>query len=496
MHHLFGFCTAVTLQKCEAMKSRLLILVMSCLSFSLAAQVVPNASFETWSIVNYFYDPHYLFTSNSGSYYLEGLISTEQSTNSHSGQFAAKVKSFTTNDGTLPGWISIGMPGPVFIGGYPITDVPDSLKWYMNYDIIPGDSGLVYIEFRTDNIPIAWGYYTFTGSQSTYVPVTIPIGNYVPVQPDSFVFIFMTNINHEHAQPGGYIEVDDLQFINSTPLEFPNGDFEDWVPVSFEDPLYWTTSNILNIYSSPSVIRTNGAYEGMFAARITNQHAMMNDGMSYLLIGGIGDNGPIGGFPIEEAPLVLKGYYQYSPVGTDSGLLLCVFTKWNATTHHTDEIARMTGAFYAAEMYKEFEIEFDMEWSETPDTMLIAFSPSFLENEEVVPAIGSTLTVDDLFLEFSSGIAMPVIEYLNSIHAYPVPANTQMQLDFELTIGTSVLISVYDVTGWEVLRYDMGYRPEGKVSLSIPLNGLGSGEYLYTIITDRGKVSGKFCVAE
>lgn len=478
------------------MKSRFLLLVISCLSFSLAAQVVPNASFETWSVVNYFYDPHYLFTSNSESYYMEGTLSAEQSIHSHSGQFAAKVKSFTTNEGTLPGWISIGMPGPVFIGGYPISDVADSLKWYMNYNIMPGDSGFVYIEFRTDNIPIAWGYYTFTGSESNYVPVTIPIGNYVPVQPDSFVFIIMTNVNHENAQPGGYIEVDDLQFINSTPLAFPNGDFEDWLPVSFEDPLFWTTSNILNVYSSPSVIRTNESYEGLFAARIINQHGMMNDGMSYLLIGGIGDNGPLGGFPIAEVPVSLKGYYKYAPVDMDSGLLLCVFTKWNSTTHHTDEIARMTKAFYAAESYMVFELAFDIEWSETPDTMLIGFSPSFLENEEVVPSIGSTLTVDDLFLEFGSGIAMPVGEYLNSIHAYPVPANTQMQLDFELPLATSVLISVYDLKGNEVWRNDLGYRPAGKISLSIPLNGLASGEYLFTIRTDNGKVSGKFCVAE
>jgi hypothetical protein len=478
------------------MKSRVLLLVISCLSFSLAAQVVPNASFEAWTIVNYFYDPHYLFTSNSGSYSMEGIISTEQSNHCHSGQFAAKVKSFTTNEGTLPGWISIGMPGPVFIGGYPISDVADSLKWYMNYNIIPGDSGLVYIEFRTDNIPIAWGFYTFTGAESNYVPVTIPIGNYVPVQPDSFVFIFMTNINHEHAEPGGYIEVDDLQFINSTPLEFPNGDFEDWVPVSFEDPVYWTTSNILNVYSSPSVIKTYDAFDGMFAARIINQHAMMNDGMSYLLIGDIGDNGPVGGFPIEAVPIALKGYYKYSPAETDSGLLLCVFTQWNSTTHQTDEIARLTKAFYAAESYQEFELAFDMEWSETPDTMLIGFSPSFLENDQVTPALGSTLTVDDLVLEFSSGIAMPVSEYLNSIQAYPVPANTQMQLDFELTAATSVLISVYDVNGNEAWRNDLGYHPAGKVSVTIPLMGFASGEHLYTIRTDQGKVSGKFCVAE
>jgi hypothetical protein len=478
------------------MKSHLLILVVSCLSFSLAAQVVPNASFETWSVVNYFHDPQYLFTSNSVSYYMDGLISTEQSIHSHSGQFAAKVKSFTTDDGTIPGWISIGIPGPVFIGGYPATDVPDSLKWYMNYSIIPGDTGLLYIEFRAGNTPVAGGYFTFTGNDSEYLPFTIPVNNYVPVQPDTFVFIIMTNVNPEHAQPGGYIEVDDLQFINSTPLEFPNGDLEDWVPASFEDPAYWTTSNILNVYSSPSVIRTSNAYDGMYAARITNQHAMMNDGMSYLLIGRIGNDGPIGGFPVEEAPLALKGYYQFSPVDTDSGLLLCVFTKWNAATHQTDEIARMTRAFYAAEMYEEFELEFDMEWTEIPDTMLIAFSPSFLENEEVVPAIGSTLTIDELFLGFSSGIAMPVNAYLKSLHAYPVPANTVIQLDFDLLIASPVLISVYEVTGKEVCRSDLGYRSEGRISLSIPLAGYAPGEYLYTIRTDKGQMNGKFCVAE
>ena len=74
---------------------------------------------------------------------------------------------------------------------------------------------------------------------------------------------------------------------------------------------------------------------------------------------------------------------------------------------------------------------------------------------------------------------------------YPNPFNARTNIDFELTKGSMVNLSVYDITGAKVSILVNGKLDAGKHQVNWDANGVASGVYFYTLRTNESEVTKK-----
>ncbi len=207
----------------------------------------------------------------------------------------------------------------------------------------------------------------------------------------------------------------------------PNGGFENWATASWGDSLVgWTTSFKLlsDIVFSTKSTTTN---EGAAALELTSLEQTVV--ITTIQIPGIATLGKIqpdfvamsakviGGVPFTNQPSKLKGWYQYTPQGTDSAIIYTILTKWNAVSGTRDTIA--DGVFIntaAQSSYTQFNIDYTYRTqSITPDTMNIIILSSGLSTTP-----NSKILVDNLSFEYPQSIASnDKLECL----IYPNPSN-------------------------------------------------------------------------
>jgi hypothetical protein len=207
----------------------------------------------------------------------------------------------------------------------------------------------------------------------------------------------------------------------------------------------------------------------------------------------LGNDDPEGGFPIPNTPKKISGYYKYSPVGADSSIFIAQFSKWNQATQQSDSIANIKVSLPPANTYTFFEIPLNIVWTAQPDTMLLGFAPSYLDNDTPTVTLGSILQIDALELEFVSGIIVQLDRYPAFVNAFPNPASDFLNLSFDLSIQTPVVVVVHDGSGRTLRTYDAGWR-SGAVDIALPVGEFNAGTYFYSIQTQKGIFNGKFTV--
>ena len=77
-----------------------------------------------------------------------------------------------------------------------------------------------------------------------------------------------------------------------------------------------------------------------------------------------------------------------------------------------------------------------------------------------------------------------------SASPYPNPTNENVTLPYYLKNNTSLIFTVYDVTGKLVMERLLGKINSGEHSVQISLSGLQSGLYHYRLHSDSDQVSG------
>jgi hypothetical protein len=476
------------------MKKFFLFLLPALFAFSPESQTqnLPNASFESWTQQFYYSDPVNFWTTNFQAYFSGAGPTVTKTTDAYAGLYAVKLESVSVDSGILPGAIAIGSPGPGgFAGGFPFNEIPDTLSGFVKYSISPGDTGFLFVILSVNGSPIATGIYHFTGEQNAYTEFKVPINSFLPVQPDTLQFLAGTSQNFDNPPANNFIYLDELQFTGS--LEpFPNGGFENWNDIASDEPDGgWFTSNLFNTPGDPGVTKTADAHSGNYAIRLENKPILFGPVGTFVIFGELGPNGPVGNFPLLNLPKKITGFYKYAPMGNDSSLFLTLFSKWNAATQVSDSIAGLRISLPPAANYTAFELPFDFDWPAQPDTMMFGFSPSFIDNDTSVSVIGSVLQVDELAIEFVSGVVARLDQYLTLINAFPNPAGDFLQLDFALANQTPLKIVIFDARGKEIKIFDAGVR-NGSVSILLPTGDLRPGSYFYSIITERGEFTGKF----
>ena len=446
--------------------------------YSLQAQL-PNHDFESWTYDQYYEEPTGYQSSAVQTYWATQAANVKKVAGYQG--FGVRLETAIVPDGTLQGALYLGGPGGQGLsGGYPYTDMPDSLVFRARYHTSPGDTALIGLIFSQAGIPFAFHVFSVAGTQNNFVRHSFPLQPFI-FTPDSVILIVFSSQPDHEPDVDTWIELDEFQLINAT-QQLPNASMEDWTSFGSEEPDEWFSSNVFNISQgqAPMVTRTTEAYEGDYAVRIETFEISMNGQdtslFGFILLNGrIGEGGPGGGIPYPLSTLMprLGGYFKYDPVGSDSALVLLQFRKYNTLTQQTDTVADFTFLLPPKAIYSPFQ--FTMELPEMPDTVLIGFAASNLMNQgSPNPAAGSVVILDRV----TFGDPVQSIDLLveAKIRLFPNPAKETVILD---TGGQALeWVKVFDGKG-----QFLPVRLDGR---ELDVSALAPGWYLVQIRTREG----------
>lgn len=249
----------------------------------------------------------------------------------------------------------------------------------------------------------------------------------------------------------------------------PNGSFENWTGTIANN---WVTQYTISGFPITLSSKSTTFQDGQFALDATSQALMT------LNIPGLATLGLItvntipsvdvkisGGVPYTDKPSKLKGWYQYTPQGTDSAIIYTILTKWNAVSGARDTVA--DGFFVntaTQSAYAQFTVDLTYRTqSVVPDTMNIIILSSGLS---VTP--GSKLLVDNMSFELPQSIASNSKLECN---IYPNPSNGVINVS--LANNQKTTATLYNSLGQEVC-----VKTLSSLSNSLDFTSLPKGIYL------------------
>ena len=280
--------------------------------------------------------------------------------------------------------------------------------------------------------------------------------------------------------------------------QIPEGGFNNWTPNStniYYEPSggWWTTLNSLATLGGPvTVYQTTDAYTGDYAAQLET----INWGD--LLISGLLVSGNFiltepyiqNGQPFTDKPSKFKGWFKYTPVNGDSAGIGALLTRYNAEAGHQDTVATaITAIEENVQTYTQFEIDFDyLIPGLDPDTIIIVFTSSG-DAANFQGEIGSTLTIDDISLEYPAGLLERLLPEL-TVRVFPSPAAERVTFKFETTQPEKLLCDIYGLDG----RWIRSFSPGG-MEHQMDVSTWSEGKYILQVYKGSSLVSSaKFIV--
>ena len=207
------------------------ILIMICvISLETISQQLPNQGFEEWKT-----DDSKLFEDLAGGFWGTinrlrllgplGPITTEKSTDAHSGSFSAKITTKTFGSFKIVGIIATGIfdqKSASFVEGMPFSSKPSKLSGYYKFLPVNNDSCSAYINLSKYNTisnkkdTIAEGLLVLQGAQNQWTKFEVPLNYYLNITPDTIKVAFVSSAgtvgmgSTQNAQVGSSMLVDDL----------------------------------------------------------------------------------------------------------------------------------------------------------------------------------------------------------------------------------------------------------------------------------------------
>ncbi len=241
------------------------------------------------------------------------------------------------------------------------------------------------------------------------------------------------------------------QLISQT---IPNSGFETWVDANTANS--WNSVNLLTIHS---LQRTTDKYSGTYAAKVQTQSFLGQTIPGIASLGNIdiANQSVSGGIPFTSKPISLKGYFKYTPVGSDSMLIAVLLTRTLGGVKDT-----IGGGIFsvktAVSNYTQFNmpIYYDQNIIGNPDTVNIIL----LSSAAMPFGVGSALFVDELVFDYSTDIKeVQAIEY----KVFPNPAQDVVNINCKNSSNNQVLI--YNITG-QVVYNNMFNTSQFKINTS------------------------------
>jgi hypothetical protein len=446
-------------------------------------QEIPNSGFENWTLTDFFEEPASYSTSNSLSFMFGDTANVIKSSDSQSGSFAARLETLALGSDTIPGLMMIGrLVGETIAGGVPFNDRPDSLTGYVKYDMAGSDELYILCLFTRGGLPIGTVEGSFTGTQSNYTRISIPVEWFVPfLNPDTLKVIMANTSDVEAGTAGSVAWFDNFQFAGTT-LPFPNGGFEDWAMISSEEPDGWTTLNYLtNTSGPPYATRTNESYSGSWAIRISNTPSFVGETIGYLTNGNFIGFDWAGGMPVDQNPQKISGYYKYDPVGNDSAQAGIFSSVFDPTGDSSVVLDYQLVQLPAASDYTYFEVMLDYNGALIADTLNISFSAGLFGT---VMNPGSVLLLDELAVDYYPLTTGPEHPAMQTMSVFPVPSSGNVRISTGAPFAGGQAW-IFDSRGRTVLRLPL--ETDGQGGADVTTGHLPDGLYLVRFSTSEGQ---------
>ncbi len=293
----------------------------------------------------------------------------------------------------------------------------------------------------------------------------------------------------------------------------PNGDLESWTTApginsDYDVPGggYFSTLNELAAIPQNvgpiTVYKTTDAHSGTYAARLVSK---IYPGLNYFIPGMLGTTkllialGTIRiGKPCPFAvcdPLRFKGWYKFSPVGSDSCKMLLALTGLNPTSHVRDTIA------YGDTVIKTpvtAWTQFDIKINKRPgvvtpvDSMsVLCVSSAGFSITNLTGGVGqpeTTMYIDDLAIENPAGIEQFLMPEVN-VSTYPDPAAEKLTIELSQKVKHASF-NVYSVQGKILNKFSLT-----QMKSTISVSALPSGTYYYKLTDGKNTINtGSFII--
>jgi hypothetical protein len=466
----------------------LLLFGFSTLSF---AQVIPNSSFELWSVDTIYEEPDTFFTTNQVSSMITGTPNVTKSTSSHSGNYAVRLETVAAVDDTIMGAMFLNPKnGDPFAGGVAYTSKPDSVRISVKHNIQANDTASIFLIFKMMGNPIGLASSSFTGTQGPWKTVTFPTLFLNPLLSPDTVSLFITSSDMDgEGIPGSVLYVDDLTMVGSGVAQIPNSGFEDWTSIVSEDPTDWVSLNAYTYLSGkPSVTKTTDSYSGSFAARIESV-LMFDDTIGMITNGNLDAMPSYGGMKVNQNPHKLTGYYKYTPVGPDTALVGIYSYVYDQGLNTSFPVDSAQVKLIPSPSYTPFEVDFHYDKWPYVDTVEIAFASGNLDDGPYI-GLGSVLIIDSLNLSYKPlSINKPSVLEQDFI-VFPNPSDGKFNIKATLPVNDVIKIRIFDSFG-RIVSNEQLYFERVK---SYDISGFPAGFYLFEIETISNKYAGKLLI--
>lgn len=175
----------------------------------------------------------------------------------------------------------------------------------------------------------------------------------------------------------------------------PNGTFENWNTIPYEDANGWNTANSRDLQTlGVATITKVSGYQGGYALRVETKVVGQDTSESYFL----NTNNPCsdpdkwtGGVPYAQQPTAITGYCRYNLPGNDTAIMLVIFRKNGV--HIGDNLIKFRNSSGSQLTFTSFS--FPVTCSGTPDSIIIAAAASNKVSNQGVQN-GSFLELDKL----------------------------------------------------------------------------------------------------
>lgn len=419
---------------------KIILLFASLLPGVFSFAQLQNGNFENWSSVSS-QTPNGWYNSNPDAYKAGLPFNVWQYTPAHGGNYAIEIKTEISPTDTSYGYLS-NSPDPFNAkGGMPYSMQPDSFFCYAKLGIIPQDTALLLIIFKSGGTPISMNMYKITGNDTT---VWQKLGfklSTLPVAPDTMIIATACSniLTNQGMQNGSTIIFDDMYFKTVQPI--PNGDFENWTNVNVESADNWKNANMqwVLLGCKPPLVKTTDAYEGTYAMKMTTQ---FDPGTGWF--SGINNgfwNPAIldytGGFAYSEQIDTLIGWYKYIPKSTG-------YAQVNINFQIADTTFATSGLqLNAAGSYTMFELPFNL--LVVPDTAIITLNSSGWP--VTLADTGSVFFVDGL--QFKSTITTGINNFSSkgNMLISPNPTSGQFKILYPSKYAASARYCIIDLAG-------------------------------------------------
>ena len=393
------------------MKRMLLSLVFVLFLMTAAlSQNVPNRGFESWKTYQLYEEPESWLTSNVMLMMVtDTALLVTKTEDAASGNYAMYMANYANEEDTLDaftfceGRVDGDYPNLRYLGGFPYSEQPDSLIGYFKYDIQPGDTARLLVIFKKNGTVLAENWFLLYGTQPDYQRIAFGLQELSEV-PDT-AFVGISSGTPWAPKAGSYLYVDNLSFDKGTQT-IPNGDFETWAPLTYEDPEGWNSGNILSVvtYSDMMCSKTTDAHSGDYAMRLETVYLnLMGDSVGIVTTGELWIEQLSGGFAVQSTPTVIQGYYKYFTKGDDVAQLAVIGTKWDEETQQRNQYIRLfqlppmdSYTFFSDTLNLDGEVD-TINLVVTSGAMFQTKKGGFDEIKGGAP-LGSVLYLDDLWL--------------------------------------------------------------------------------------------------